>query len=445
MKNFRLLLKNSIKSLWNSKGLVLQFTALTTIATVVISSVSLGNFSLRNAMEKVTQESNATGFSIENKSVDDFTSYNIINNSQKILDSIDSLSVSDASNNLIKVYNPLNNWTTTSTTLTVDGINYETYGFLNTYLNNNYTTSQESQKWKNIAFSKNNESLSIVYQNTPDKYQTELADIFTLYENILPPSPSEVESSKYEILFNENIYSFNPWSLFIDENNQMKANNFGFAKVSNFNSENDINSNISFNHGVFDILYSFIVGTNLTFLDESEMSKYSKQINTINSEVSLSQNYSNLYANNWKQLSSTTGFSSDAEFNDFLRKWFPVYAENYINNYFPTTYFNFLNVLSDDIKNKFMQDTKTFKLNYSIDVEKSSGISEFFGDIYLNPENEYYPTRNQIFNQESKKYFSGTFEVPLIPFITVLPLDNKLTLEQTREWASDYKNYTDPN
>ena len=142
MKNFKLLLKNSMKSLLNSKMMVLQLTTLTTIATVVISSVSLGNFSLRNAMNKVTKESNATGFSVENKAIDDFSSYNIINSSQKMMMSIDDLTINDATNNITKIYNPL----ISSTILTVDNKDYETYGFFQTYLNNAYTTTTLSQE-----------------------------------------------------------------------------------------------------------------------------------------------------------------------------------------------------------------------------------------------------------------------------------------------------------
>ncbi|MDE6472986.1 MAG: ABC transporter permease [Ureaplasma sp.] len=390
-------------------------------------------------MKKVYTESNATGFSVENRELENFATYNIVKDSEKLITSIEDLTLEQASDNLVKIYNPL----LMSTDLMVNGKQYEAYGFFKTYLNNSYTTGKLSQEWKNIIFNKDDDSLPIVVQNTPDKYKNQLSDVFSLYTNILPPSPSEVESSKYEILFNENIYSFNPWSLFIDENNNIKTNSFGIIKPENFDSE--INTNISFNHGIFDSLYSFIVGTNISFLGENEMSKYKAEMQQINSDVIMSKNYENVFSNNWKQLSSTIPFLDSNQFNDFIRNYFWDSANTLINNYYSPEYYRFLNLLVDNIKNNFMQDTKTFKLNYEINSENSTGLSQFFGDIYLNPENKYYLEKDNIFSENDKKYFSGTFDIPIIPFITVLPSNDNLSLLEIKKWASDYRNYTDPN
>ncbi|MDE5599427.1 MAG: hypothetical protein K2I49_00650, partial [Ureaplasma sp.] len=453
MKNFKLLLKNSMKSLWNSRVLVAQFTTLTTIATVVISSVSLGNFSLRNSMAKVYKESNANGFSIENKKVEDFASYNLISNSQKLVNSIDELKVTDATIDT-KAYNPLS----VSKTLTMGSIGEssyskeDTYGFFQTYsvkYLQDLNTSDLENEWANLAFSKMGEALSIIIQNINGtnseiaNYKTELFDIFTLYNDILPPSPDTVKSTKYEIFFNQNIYSFNPWSLFIDvnDNNQMKVNNFGLVKVDGFNSKEDINTNITFNHGLFDSLYSFIVGTNLTFFDD--VSPYQNEISKINDNIPLSTNWNDIYANNWKQPSSTLELTRQS-FEDLIIKLNTNRAdyETYLNNWYSQNYFNFLNVLSNDLKENFMKPTKAFKFNYSINVNESTGLSKFISEIYSSSNTTL---KDKIFLPEDKKYFSGSLEIPLIPFITILPINKNLDAEQTRLWASDYNNFIDPN
>ncbi|MDE6473337.1 MAG: ABC transporter permease, partial [Ureaplasma sp.] len=393
-------------------------------------------------MSKVTKESNATGFSLENKTVEDFASYNLINESNKIsFFDINDLTINDASNNLRQIYNPL----MSATTLTVDNKQFETYGFFQKYVNDNYTNNPLSLEWPNIVFSKNGDSLSIVVQSTNPNYKNRVSDIFTLYSNILPPSPSEVDKTKYEVFFNQNIYSFNPWSLFIDSNNSMKTNDFDFALIEGFNSDNDINENILYNHGIFDDFYSYIVGTNLTFLDEVSMQSYKNELTKIDSEVSLAKTWNDAFINNSKHLSSTNNFADYQSFSDFILKWVPDLGEIYLSNIYSEKYYEFLNKLSTNIKDNFMQNTKTFEFNYQINVENSTGLSKFFSDIYYNKNNKFHNQVKNIFTEADKKYFSGSFNIPLIPFITVLPSNDNLSLDETKIWASNYNNYTDPN
>ncbi|MDE6289228.1 MAG: hypothetical protein K2L64_00515, partial [Ureaplasma sp.] len=202
-----------------------------------------------------------------------------------------------------------------------------------------------------------------------------------------------------------------------------------------------ISTNITFNHGLFDNLYSFIVGTNLTFFDEDLVQPYKNEINEVNNNVQLSKNWNNIYSNNWKQQSSTIRFENYQNFENLIQKLDPNNYQTYLNNWYANNYYKFLDVLNDELRT-FMQDSVSFEFNYQINANQSTGISKFITEIYNDSNN---PLKNEIFTSEDDKYFSGTFKIPLIPFITVLPKgSDKLDLEQTKAWALDYKNWIDP-
>ncbi len=423
MKTFNILLRNCMRIMWKFKWLILNLCLLLLIAITVLSSVFLSNVSLKESYNKLNSDGITPDFSIQKYAPDSQVKLDINTGNQR------NKLIATNSKIPYRFYSPAK--TSEFVDPTNPANNKSFYGFTTFYSDMN---KDNPSAWPNLIYATDYEyCLPINTIKTPESYRNQLFNLFTfynsgLYDSTLAPTVVSNDAKvNLKSLYNESLYSYNPWSLRIDPNtNNLMNSAFGLATIDGFV---DKTNNFKVFLSTYDTSTQQIVGTLNTF---SPSTVTQQQMQTVNAEVQAYE--SSPLNNNSSQFVFPTNPITDY---NYYRKFL------YLNGIsqpvsFPEKLMNFSNQSLQTLKtNFFVTSNQEFVFDYKINPDTSSGIVKFLA-------NHYYA--NKVSN-ESTKYFEGQIRIPVVPYFSIQPVPgylptanellNPIDINNNKNWEID--------
>lgn len=423
----KLLIKNSWKSLSNSKFLICQLGILLTLGTTVMSTVFVANKSLSTSINELVAKSNLANFTIENNEVIENFEFDILehNSNKNKSDELNNFVL----DNQLKIYNPLK---TIKINTILDNTNPEInrealfYGFGSKYKEDN--TNNDENKWPNIIYSEPGKPLTINTELTDITLKNSTSDFFSIYNDLASPSDDKVKESNYEILFNKNIYTTNPFSFKLNDKNELSLSKFGIASIDGFN-DTDI---FTLNHGFLSDDLAFFYSTQNSFLTDKQkkaFDNYDEKMNDYSNKLYIYKPFDNYFGNFYQTPFVSTIKSSSYE--DEIKN---IVGSRY--KYWPNNFQNY----NDKLVNEFIEffNLKSpgyFIYDYNLNSNNLIGKIDILYEIYNDTENDFH---DEVVNKY-EKYFKGQIKIPAIPYLTILPKDEKKikSSKDYKKWIED--------